>query len=285
MKKRDGKTCAIILLLTLLCSSVFLGITGRCDEAETPEITLTSTQKPIQKGEQFTLTILLDPKNIEIGGWEFNVVYTQGIVSAQTVTSGDSWTEFFEEGIIDNSNGVISNIETWSKGPYPTEMHTICTITFEAEKSGECILLLDKVQLRDSLFNPVNVTVNSITITVLDDDQDSQGGGGSNSGNQGDSSDSDNEDNQSPDDTDNESAYDTNETSSSNEDNQNATENPEDGGQDQNDQNDDGANEEYAAHGTQISGSLQVESSILLLIAAVIIIVILLFYVKSKHKK
>jgi hypothetical protein len=285
MKKRSGKTCAILLLITFLCSSVFLGINGMSDEVETPEITLSSTQKSVQKGESFTVTILLNPKGIEIGGWGFNVVFTQGTASAQIVTPSDTWTEFFGEGIIDNTKGIINSIETWSKGPYPTETHTICTITFTAEKSGECTLLLDNVQLTDSLFKPVNVTVNSITITVLDDDQGSQGGGGSNSGNQGDGSDSDSEDNQSPDDTDNESAYDENETSSSNEDNHNTTENPEDEEQNPDDQNNDGANEEYAAHGTQISGSLQMQSSILLIIAAVIIIVILVFYMKRKHKK
>ncbi len=120
----------------------------------------------IYLGEDFTILVYIDP--IEpIGGWqihEFN--FTQGIVNADEVTPGSYWAVSFDNGTIDNDVGMITNIQTWTTGPYPDINHTACMINFTALQPGICTFEIVSVQVSDSGFEEIIVVTREASVII-----------------------------------------------------------------------------------------------------------------------
>ena len=120
----------------------------------------------VEVGEEFIVTIYIDPSEV-VGGWEiyaFN--FTQGMVNAIEVMPGDEWNNtLFDPGNIDNENGTITEIQTWTIGP--SYNHTACEIYFEALQSGLCTFTFGNVDIMNETFENMNVTTigSSINIT------------------------------------------------------------------------------------------------------------------------
>jgi parallel beta-helix repeat protein len=119
-------------------------------------------------GEEFNITIYIDPTET-VGGWEiFQLDFTQGQVNADEVTPGFYWEEIFDPGDIDNDTGMITEIQSWTTGPYPDSNHTACIINFTALEHGQCTFELISVQVDNSSSEIMDVITYdaSIVITV-----------------------------------------------------------------------------------------------------------------------
>jgi len=177
--KNPVKSSISIFIETLLFTSlIFVVNTGSA--AETTEIGMILSSETVSVGEEFTVTIYINPTEA-IGGWEiYNLTFSEEYVTANGVTNGSEWPiESFDGGNIDNSGGGITEIQSWGTGDYPDYNHTACTISFTASNSGICSFELVRVQITDTLFVNLSVSTRNATITITGDD----GGNGGNGGN------------------------------------------------------------------------------------------------------
>ena len=128
---------------------------------------LISSQNTVIFGEEFNITVYIDPEE-EIGGWEiFKLNFTQGLVHAQEVKPGSSWSTNFDNGTIDNDIGLITDIQAWRTGGYPDSNHTACTIHCTAVQSGVCDFVLSHVTVVNAEFEPIDVATHSIKIHIV----------------------------------------------------------------------------------------------------------------------
>jgi len=122
----------------------------------------------IKIGENFTITIYIDPTE-PIGGWgiwQFN--FTQGVVNATGVSPGSYWSSFFDPGLIHNDTGMITDIQSWTTGPYPDSNHTACVISFITLDIGICTFEIASVNISDDNFEDIPVITHTAMITVVD---------------------------------------------------------------------------------------------------------------------
>jgi parallel beta-helix repeat protein len=122
----------------------------------------------VNVGDNFTATIYIDPVE-PIGGWqiyEFN--FTQGIVNVTEITPGSFWETNFDSGDIDNENGTITDIQTFSMGTYPDVNHTACMINFTALQLGICTFEIIRVDITDDNFEVIPVITHTAMIDVVD---------------------------------------------------------------------------------------------------------------------
>jgi hypothetical protein len=120
---------------------------------------ITLSNNTVVVGVTFTATIYINP-TVAVGGWEmFMFTYTQGLLNATLVSPGAFWIAFFDPGIINDANGTITGIQSFTTGPYyPDENHTACVIEFTALHTGSCEFNLSHVMIADSEFHPLDVT-------------------------------------------------------------------------------------------------------------------------------
>ncbi len=115
-------------------------------------------------GQEFNISIYIDPDEA-VGGWEiFQLNFTQGKVEATEVLPGSYWTDYFDAGNIDNTQGTITTIQTWTNGSYPNINHTACVINFTALKSGICSFEIGRIQVNNATFYDMDVTTHNATI-------------------------------------------------------------------------------------------------------------------------
>jgi hypothetical protein len=162
-----GFITVILTFFLVLSSSLVVG-------DEVSEINMIPSSNQIVVGQEFTLTVFMYPVEA-IGGWSLTFRFDQNLVHATNVTPGINWTEFFSSGEINNVNGTITEIQTWSMGPYPTINHTLCVIRFQAIHAGVCGFTMEQVQVTNTSFETVPVSFQNITVTIVE----SSGGGGS----------------------------------------------------------------------------------------------------------
>lgn len=162
------------MIITLLLFVLFLfGFTTFSTAEDSIEVGLLPSENTVTKGNDFTITVYIDTSE-EIGGWEINLLtFSQEIVQLTKVTPGSNWTEFFDNGTINNNDGNITGIQTWrSVEPYPDNYHTACTLTFNAIKPGLCTFELVFFQVTNSSFADLTFTSKNTSVTVKDSDQD-----------------------------------------------------------------------------------------------------------------
>jgi|GEM_PF-1649726 len=124
------------------------------------------SENAVVLGDEFNITIYIDPTE-PVGGWHIHQLnFTQGKVDATEVTPGLYWVDLFDDGIIDNDLGMITDIQTWTIGPYPDINHTACIINFTALQPGLCTFEIVSVQISDSGFEDLNVTTHTASIVV-----------------------------------------------------------------------------------------------------------------------
>jgi hypothetical protein len=120
----------------------------------------------VNVGENFTATIYIDPVE-PIGGWGlWQLNFTQGKANATEITAGIEWASFFDAGEIDNDNGTIVDVQSWTIGPYPDYNHTACTISFTALEPGEFVIEIISVEVTNDLFQNIPVVTHNATITI-----------------------------------------------------------------------------------------------------------------------
>ncbi len=157
-------TLSITTTIILFTSLIF--IIDPVYAEETTEIGLIAASDTISVGEEFMVTLYINP-TVEVGGWMiYQLSFSEEYVTANSVTSGFEWSESFDEGSIDNSDGIITDIQCWKMESYPSENHTACTISFTAINSGVCRIELVSVQVTDTLFKDLSVSTNNVTVAI-----------------------------------------------------------------------------------------------------------------------
>jgi len=161
------KSYAVGILTLILLTSFFLACSIPVLGEEVSEINLIASSNQVIVGQEFTLTLSMNPTEA-IGGWSLSLRFNQELIQATNVTPGIDWTAFFNQGEINNLNGTIAEIQTWSTGPYPTTNHTLCTIRLQAIHQGICHLSLEQVQVTNTSFQMIPVSSKNTTITILE---------------------------------------------------------------------------------------------------------------------
>lgn len=158
-------------LVALLILSLALSIPASIINAQQPSaITLQPSASAVSIGDEVTLTVVLSPAEA-IGGWLLSLSFDPALLQATTVTPGSFWTEMFDDGDINNHDGTITDIQTWSTGPYPSEEHTLCTIGFTAVQAGDCPLTITQAEVTDTMFTDLAVLFHNTTIVILPQNQ------------------------------------------------------------------------------------------------------------------
>ena len=160
VKKHTPVVTALILFNFFICCTSMI-----VSADPISEIHLGSSSNQVVLGQQFTVTISISPTEA-IGGWSLDFRFPPNLVKAINVTPGLNWTAFFSLGEIDNLTGTISEIQTWSTGPYPATNHTLCTIRLQAVQTGVCYLSIEQVHVTNSVFDTIPMSVTNTTVTV-----------------------------------------------------------------------------------------------------------------------
>jgi hypothetical protein len=122
-------------------------------------------------GMNFTIAVYLDPTE-RVGGWGIELLeFCQDIANAEYILPGSEWTSNFDDGIIDNSLGTITDIQAVKFGDledYPQYNHTLCYINFTALDSGECTIRLVSLDVQDANFSEsLPVKTHNLTLTIF----------------------------------------------------------------------------------------------------------------------
>jgi len=182
--KPQAKSSVNILIATILLTSlIFIINTGSA--VETTEIGMILSSETVSVGEEFTVTVYINPTEA-IGGWEiYYLNFSKDKVQASEPVPGSEWTEYFDVGNVENVNGTIKEIQCWKNKSYPDYNHTACEISFTALESGVCTFEITTVDISNASFVNIPVTTLSATITITGDDGGNGGNGdnGDNGGN------------------------------------------------------------------------------------------------------
>ncbi|MBE3121345.1 MAG: hypothetical protein IMZ53_07755 [Thermoplasmata archaeon] len=170
------KSYTVGIFTLILLTSFFLSCSNTVFGEEVSEINLIPSSNQILVGQEFTLTLSINPTEA-IGGWSLSLRFNQALIQATNITPGIDWTAFFNQGEINNLNGTIAEIQTWSTGPYPTTTHTLCSIRFQAIYAGICHLSIEQVQVTNTSFQTIPVSSKNTTVTIVETSggNDSQG--------------------------------------------------------------------------------------------------------------
>jgi hypothetical protein len=163
-----GLAILIVLILTLV---VYL--TGFASAAETAVVSVTAPGQAVAPGEQFTVSLTIEPNNA-IAGAQFNLAFDPSIVTANSVEEGglltqDGANSYFNAGEIDNETGTIKGVfgAIISPGQTVSATGTFAVITLTAgTEGGTCLLALSNVVIGDIEGQSVPVSVINGTVSV-----------------------------------------------------------------------------------------------------------------------
>lgn len=177
-KKNPLKSLANIFLASTSLMFIFLIITaGSSSATDTTKIGLIPSKEVVLVGEEFNITVYIEPIE-EVSGWQIYLLnFTQGTVNANEVTSGSYWSDFFDPGQLDNDSGEITDIQTWTTGPYPSSNHTACIIRFTALSTGVCEIKIEHVEITNYIFETMNLSIRNATVVVTKDETSTNGDG------------------------------------------------------------------------------------------------------------
>ena len=164
------KSLVNIYLVIKLVIIFLILTTNSISATDATIIGLTSSKDTVSVGEEFDIIIYIDPVE-EIGGWQIYLLnFTQGVVNANKVTFGPLWQDFFDFGKIDNDSGKITDIQTWTTGPYPKDKHTACIIKFMALSQGVCEIKIDDAEITNHNFENINFSILNTTVVITENE-------------------------------------------------------------------------------------------------------------------
>ena len=140
-----------------------------------PVVSVELAYQTVSKGENFTVSIYVDPKGREIYGAQYNLYFANTLLNATAQAKGpflgDNTVGIVNEinNTFNSTHGITKYGETILGGSAVTQPGILANISFEAiaEENGISELWLDKVKL----YNPdgykiENVTVNHGNVSV-----------------------------------------------------------------------------------------------------------------------
>ncbi len=182
--KNKVKSSVNLFIVAILFTSLIF-IIDAVNAEETTEMGLVLSSETVSVGDEFVVTVYINPTE-EIGGWQiYQLSFMQGKANAINVSPGSYWGTNFDPGDIDNDTGIITNIQTYDQGPYPDMNHTACTINFTALQPGEFTIEVVSVEVTNDSFITLPVTTHTVTITIIGDGNEDNGDNGGNGGNGG----------------------------------------------------------------------------------------------------
>jgi hypothetical protein len=184
----------ILAVTLILCLA--LAIPGAASASGTAVVRVSGPASAVQPGEQFTVSIAVEPNNA-IAGMQFNLSFAPGVASAVGIQEGNLLTQngastYFGTGQINNQTGTISGVfgAITSPGQTVAAAGTFATITMTAGSgTGTCPFTLSNVVIGDLAGQQVQVTVVNQTVSIGDGGSQTPapggGGGGGGGGSNG----------------------------------------------------------------------------------------------------
>lgn len=168
----------IRLLTVLTCLVVCLAVfPASVSAAGNAVVTVSVPGGSLQPGEQFTISIQVDPNN-DIAGMQFNLSFNSGLVAVNSITEGGLLAQngdstYFSSGNINNTSGTISGVfgAILSPGQSVSTSGAFATITATAGGSaGTCQFSLSNVIVGDIASQSIPVTLVNQSIVIAEDD-------------------------------------------------------------------------------------------------------------------
>ena len=136
-------------------------------------VSIYPSAKTVARGETFTVDVYVEPDR-EIAGMQFNLKFNSSLLKVNSVSEGDLFKQgghitFFNPGMIDNEEGIIS--EVWGiiigRGSVSTPgTFAIINMTASNSKTGISHISLFHVKVTDPEGNPVPITIENGTVEV-----------------------------------------------------------------------------------------------------------------------
>lgn len=158
------------LLMVLVLVLVLAGIST----AAPVEIGIYPASKIIEKGQDFTVNVSVDPVGSPITGAQFNLLFNGSFVEVKNVSEGNLFKQkgastLFNPGILNNSDGSLINV--WDliivPGANVTTKGTLATITMNAKKTGAAGFNLSHVIISDPNSNATQVNVVNSSVKIV----------------------------------------------------------------------------------------------------------------------
>lgn len=158
------------LLMILVAVLVLAGIST----AAPVEIGIYPASKIIEKGQDFTVNVSVDPVGSPITGAQFNLLFNSSFVEVKNVSEGNLFKQkgaitLFNPGTLNNSEGSLINV--WDliivSGANVTTKGTLATITMNARKTGTAGIDLSHVIVSDPASNATQVNVANSSVKIV----------------------------------------------------------------------------------------------------------------------
>lgn len=158
------------LLMVLVSVLVLAGI----GTAAPVEIGIYPASGIIEKGQDFTVNVSVDPAGNPITGAQFNLLFDGSFVDVKNVSEGNLLKQkgaitLFNPGILNNSEGSLTNV--WDliivSGANVTTKGTLATITMNARKTGTAGIDLSHVIISDPNSNATQVSVANGSVKIV----------------------------------------------------------------------------------------------------------------------
>lgn len=164
----------LFIRLTIYVSAVIMFVSPTLiSAAETTSITALAPDESISGGEQFIISVVVEP-NQAIAGVQFDLSFDPSLVTVNGVEEGnllkqDGANTFFNPGTIDNATGTVSGVTgvITSPGQTVSTPGTLAIITLTAGTTGDtCPLTLSNVVIGNITGQSVPVSVINSQITI-----------------------------------------------------------------------------------------------------------------------
>lgn len=156
-----------ILVMMVLVSSI--GVAA----ASQAQVSIDPASQTVEKGQEFSINITIDPVNNPVAGAQFNLIFDNNLLGIKNVIQGDFFrkngiTTFFISGTPDNSNGTLSNV--WevitTPGMNATARDTFVRVNMYAKNAGTINLVFMNVKLSDPSGKSIPFILKNGTITI-----------------------------------------------------------------------------------------------------------------------
>lgn len=158
------------------------------------EISIPLVSDTVEKGQEFTVNISIDPVNNPITAAQFNLLFNSTFLEIKNITEGNLFKQdgadtVFNSGILNNSDGTLVNV--WgliiTPGANITTKGDIAALTMHSKDAGTSLLNLTNVIVSDPNSQALQVkitngSIDSVDSTPTPTPEQTTGSGGSGGG-------------------------------------------------------------------------------------------------------
>ena len=164
------KSLVNIFLITKLIVIFLIIIANSISATDITQIGLIPSDDTVSVGDEFYVTVYIAPTE-EIGGWQIYFLnFSNEFVKSNEVIFGSFWQNFSDPGKIDNDYGKITDIQTWTTGPYPNTNHTACVIKFTAINPGVCEIKIEEAEITNQNFENINFSIVNTEVVIKENE-------------------------------------------------------------------------------------------------------------------